>query len=370
MPIDDGIPLVLHDAPVLSSSSVDTSDSISGVDVQQAQQETVASSATTLTGVPTTNLNRSKSIAHDDWVGSRSIIFHVDLEHGGDACGVLQLSVVAYDPTGRQVVGEFDYYIKPPANALWSSHASAIHGLYATDIRITSAMALEEVWQKFVSFIEQLLEEGSKKGIIAAWGGQSCDCEWLFRITEDTHHGQLFMPRWCPYFMDPKKIVSHYSSCKLNQKHSSVIGYGCDEMWCYITGNDSLPGAHSSIVDARAQSTIVADSRFWEFIDRPASMIPMIDVWAAKRKNRDLRNEELQRKVPTGWSEGETDSAWKLPRWKEYTFAGGGYAGPSLAVKTVCERHSLANLFVFFFPIKVSEGPDLRESNVPPNEPR
>jgi hypothetical protein len=66
----------------------------------------------------------------------------------------------------------------------------------------------------------------------------------------------------------------------------------------------------------------------------------MIDVWAAKRKNRDLRNEELQRKVPTGWSEGETDSAWKLPRWKKYTFAVGGYAGPSLAVKTVCERHS------------------------------
>jgi hypothetical protein len=68
---------------------------------------------------------------------------------------------------------------------------------------------------------------GSKRGIIAAsWSGQSsCNYEeWLFRITEDTHHGELFMPRWCPYFMDIKKAVSQYSSYKLNQKHSGVIG--------------------------------------------------------------------------------------------------------------------------------------------------
>jgi hypothetical protein len=155
--------------------------------------------------------------------------------------------------------------------------------------------------------------------------------------------------------MDPKKVVSHYSSCKLNEKHSSVIGYGCDEMWCFVTGNDALPGAHSAIVDARAQSTIVADDRFWEYIDRPVSMIAMVDVWAAKRKNRDIRNEELKRKVPTGWTEDEMGSAWKLPRSKEYSFAGGGHHGPSLASKTVCESQSLSDLFVFFFPIQFLE---------------
>jgi hypothetical protein len=354
MTSDDGN-LLLPDVPASSSSSVNTSGSINSVDsVDEEQEQQEHQETVTATTVPTTNHNRtrSKSIAHDDWVHGRSIIFHVDLEHGGDACGVIQLSVVAYDPTGHKVVGEFNDYIKPPTNAFWSSHASAVHGIYPTDIRILSAMGIKEVWKRFVSFIEGLLDEGSKKGIIAAWGGQSCDCEWLFRITEDTHHGELFMPRWCPYFMDPKKIVSHYTSCKLNQKHSSVIGYGCDEMWCYVTGNDSLPGAHSAIVDARAQSAIVADSRFWEFIDRPASMIPMIDVWAAKRKNRDLRNEELRRKIPSGWTEGVTGSAWKLPRAKDYTFAGGGLEGPTIAAKTVCESQSLVDLFVFFFPIQ------------------
>jgi hypothetical protein len=77
--------------------------------------------------------------------------------------------------------------------------------------------------------------------------------------------------------MDPKK-VSHYGSCKLNQRHSGVIGYGCDEMWCHVSGNPSLPGAHSAIVDARAQCTIVAGRRFFEFIDKPVLMIATVNV--------------------------------------------------------------------------------------------
>jgi hypothetical protein len=83
--------------------------------------------------------------------------------------------------------------------------------------------------------------------------------------------------------MDPKNVVSHYGSCKLNQKHSGVVEYRCDEMWCHVTSNPSLPGAHSAIVDARAQCTIVADKRFFEFIDKPVSMIAMVDVSALKK---------------------------------------------------------------------------------------
>jgi hypothetical protein len=155
---------------------------------------------------------------------------------------------------------------------------------------------------------------------------------------EDTPHGLLFMPRWCPYFMDPKKVISHYGSCKLNQKHSGVIGYGCDKMWCYVTGNESfLPGAHSAIVNAKAQSTIVADKHFFDFIDKHVSMIAVADDWAAKIKKRDIHNAELQRKIPLGWTEGKTGSAWKLLPNKEYSFAGNGLHGPSLAAIIVCE---------------------------------
>jgi hypothetical protein len=88
------------------------------------------------------------------------------------------------------------------------------------------------------------------------------------RESKDTHHGALFMPQWgCPYSMDSKKVVSHCGTCKLNQKHSHIIGYGWDEMWCYVTGNIPFPGVHSTIVDAMAQYTIVADKHFCDFIE-------------------------------------------------------------------------------------------------------
>jgi hypothetical protein len=88
---------------------------------------------------------RTKSIAHDDWVCHQAMVFQVDLEHGGDACGVLQLSVVAYDPTYTKVVGEFDEYIKPLGNAVWFSHASDVHGIYPNNVRITSAFEIKDV---------------------------------------------------------------------------------------------------------------------------------------------------------------------------------------------------------------------------------
>jgi hypothetical protein len=143
--------------------------------------------------VPTpvsTTTKRIKSIAHDNLlVGLRSVLFHVDLEHGGNYCGVPQLAVVACNITEAKVIGEFNEHIKPPASVTWSDHASEVHRICSNDERITSAAWITEVWKRFVLFIEGHLAEGTKKGIIAAWGGQSCDCEWLFRVTEDSHHG-------------------------------------------------------------------------------------------------------------------------------------------------------------------------------------
>jgi hypothetical protein len=104
------------------------------------------------------------------------------------------------------------------------------------------------------------------------------------------------------------------------------------QIWCFVIGNLSLPGAHSAIVDAKARCTIVADEHFWHFIDKPVSMISMADVWASKIKKRNMRDSKLKRKVPSGWTEGETGSAWQLPGAKTY-FVGGGHYGPSLATK-------------------------------------
>jgi hypothetical protein len=130
--------LVMPSSSSSSSSSEDNGQDAHGANQQEHEQQTT--NPTSIPGATiTTRTNRSNSIAHDDLAHGRSIIFHVDLEHGGDACGVLQLSVVAYDPTGANIIGEFDEHIKPPAHAVWSDHASDVHGIHATDARITSA---------------------------------------------------------------------------------------------------------------------------------------------------------------------------------------------------------------------------------------
>jgi hypothetical protein len=53
-----------------------------------------------------------------------------------------------------------------------------------------------------LQYFEKLLE-GGKKGIILAWGGKACDVEWIFHITEESHHDILAMPENALYFCDP-----------------------------------------------------------------------------------------------------------------------------------------------------------------------
>jgi hypothetical protein len=72
-------------------------------------------------------------------------------------------------------------------------------------------------------------------------------------------------------------------------------------------------------------------------------MIAMVDVWATQKK-WDILDAELKRKVPSGWTEGESASAWKLPRHKEYCFAGGGKCGQNLLSGTIpCQRFVSGN---------------------------
>lgn len=132
------------------------------------------------------------SVAHEDLNKSNCVFLSLDLEHGGEKCGIVQLSVVAFDQS-YTVLGEFDTYVKPDCDASdWSDH-SVINPL---DERIQNAPKLEEAWPLFVNFVEGHLDGGDKTGIIVAWGGQGCDCQWLWRVTEDTHRGKLFLPRW------------------------------------------------------------------------------------------------------------------------------------------------------------------------------
>jgi hypothetical protein len=70
---------------------------------------------------------RSYSIAHDDLLSERIIIFHIVLEHGGKEAGIVQLSVVAYYPSKDEYCSKFDKCIQSPKHAKLEKGAMEVH---------------------------------------------------------------------------------------------------------------------------------------------------------------------------------------------------------------------------------------------------
>jgi len=300
---------------------------------------------------------KQQSILSDDLDAGRCVFFSIDLEHGGDKGGILQLSVEAFTRVGDRLGEPFNAYIKPPAGATIPRAQTEVHGLSLSDPRIQNAAPIEQVWPQFTNYIESKLENGLKKGIMVAWGGKACDCEWLFRVTEVLYRGALSMPNGLDFFLDPGFVISNYTSCRLNNKHTGLNGYGLEMTWCYVMQQNQLPDAHSSLADCKAQTDIVLDRRFIPYIDKYNSIVPMSQVWTKKREKAIKQQDELTRPVPAGWTEDDTTN-WVPPRSMQYTGpAGGGEGGPSTQIKTAIARNNgtspLANLFFFLWPLNL-----------------
>ena len=338
----------------LSAMSVDVIGGPDPAGVAASATTRRASRGATSGYKPTAKVNKQYSIAHEHLQAGQCVFFSIDLEHGGDRAGILQLSVETFNEKGERLTDTFDEYVKPPAGAPIPATQTALTGLSLTDPRIQNADTIQQVWPRFVSYIESKLDGGSKKGVMVAWGGKSCDCEWLFRITEVWHPETLHMPAGLDYFMDPSGVMKNYTSCRLHNSHTSLEGYGLEMTWCYIKGETELPHAHSSLVDCKAQTDVVLDARFLPFIDRYTSIIPMDEVWVAKRAKAIRQQKELSRQVPPGWTEDNT-TTWTPPRNMQYTGpAGGGECGPSTKIKSAIAQLNgldpLVNLFLFLWP--------------------
>jgi hypothetical protein len=117
------------------------------------------------------------SKAHDDLMNDKCVFFSVDVETGGEHCGIVQISAVeihfSYDGTDY----EFDMYVNPGPGAKWDSTCTSVTGLSPNDNRIQNAGSIETVWPQFVEFIESQLDNGAKKGIIVAWNGKACEMD-------------------------------------------------------------------------------------------------------------------------------------------------------------------------------------------------
>ena len=85
---------------------------------------------------PEANRERKKSHINDHVAEGRCVFIFLDMETGGDNCGILQISAEAFTMDtdinksgGVKLPEVFNSYVKPPSNAIWSSHATEIHGL-------------------------------------------------------------------------------------------------------------------------------------------------------------------------------------------------------------------------------------------------
>ena len=88
---------------------------------------------------------------------NRLVGISLDLEHGGDKCGITQLSAVLFrlggvedvDIPGDSIIEEvFNEYVKPPKDAIWNSKTQDVTGLYASHPSILNADPIETVWKR------------------------------------------------------------------------------------------------------------------------------------------------------------------------------------------------------------------------------
>jgi len=84
------------------------------------------------------------------------VFFSVDLEHGGDLDGIVQLSAQA-SVLGGAALGGFNTCVKPPDGTCIQSSSTAVHSLALNDPQSQNAEPIARVWPQFVQFVEQYL---------------------------------------------------------------------------------------------------------------------------------------------------------------------------------------------------------------------
>jgi hypothetical protein len=156
--------------------------------------------------ISTGSRSKQNSIISADLNADRCVFFSIDLEHGGDKAGILQLSMEAFTIDKKRLgepfdrLGEpFDMYVKPPAGSTIPTAMTKVHGLSLSDLRIKNADGIEVVWPKFKQYIESKLDNGTKKaswwhGVenLATVSGSSVSLKWSTAASCQCHRDWTF----------------------------------------------------------------------------------------------------------------------------------------------------------------------------------
>ena len=78
--------------------------------------------------------------------------------------------------------------------------AMEVTGLGPRDPRITLAKPLEVVWPDFKSFVENLLQNETQKGVMVTWSAKAHSAEWLSKVTKAACLETVQMSRGVDFF--------------------------------------------------------------------------------------------------------------------------------------------------------------------------
>jgi len=135
---------------------------------------------------------KGRSIAHHFISSGKAVYISLDMETGGEYCGIIQLSAEMArmeiregrgvgndkaDATTR-IPTKFNEYINPGECAIWDDNVTKIHGLCKTHEKIVLASSISIVWQQFRSWIFRNMSV-DEKAILVAYNGETCDLKWL-----------------------------------------------------------------------------------------------------------------------------------------------------------------------------------------------
>ena len=102
-------------------------------------------------------------------------------------------------------------------------------------------------------------------------------------------------------------------------------------MWSFLNEGRNLNGAHDSLIDAKAQTDIIVDEHFHNFIDRSKSIRCIDELFSKKDQNKISKATESVREVhlPCRELKPGDDFSWDPRPQDQYTSTlGGGVCGP------------------------------------------
>jgi len=194
--------------------------------------------------------------------------------------------------------------------------------------------------------------DGQKHGMLVAWNGLSCDVEWMYRITHILYPSTCSMPRWCHFFWDPLSTIHKQHSCSLHVGKDPVLaqkGYGLEAVYCHVMGVGYLPGAHDSLVDARAQYDVMTKAGMLKYRGIMTNGAALLSTVMTNKIKRDAGTKsEPTRKLPEGWDD-DFKGTPNLPASMQYD---GRVAGPTMEAR---HCNSLIDLFHLFMPWSILE---------------